>query len=256
MSWQQLASEFSACWQQSWCSAGVEVLQLRGRKEEAGPGAWPTISLVISPTSPHLQSTFTLPTSLVSDWRLGLLSPLPPPPACPTTWVVMVSLDQSDAHIVRSTCGKDSLQSVPTSDMKVLYLFPLRGPCCALAIFSPPSCRVIFKYEGCPLLRLSCPAINRYLPESLVLAQRWRDCGNKKVPLSSKPGIPIHIHPADVSMRNITRGTTGSNIEGLNQSTPMTAFTHSSYQSQLCTFFRASVLFSREKAKVERIFQS
>ena len=188
-------------------------------------------------------STFTLPTSLASDWRLGLLSPLPPPPACPTTWVVMVSLDQSDAHIVRSTCGKDSLQSVPTSDMKVLYLFPLRGPWCALAIFSPPSCRVIFKYEGCPLLRLSCPAINRYLPESLVLAQRWRDCGNKKVPLSSKPGIPIHIHPADVSMRNITRGTTGSNIEGLNQSTPMTAFTHSSYQSQLCTFFSGQRTF-------------
>ena len=150
---------------------------------------------------------------------------------------------QFRSHIVRSTCGKDSLQSVPTSDMKVLYLFPLRGPCCALAIFSPPSCRVIFKYEGCPLLRLSCPAINRYLPESLVLAQRWRDCGNKKVPLSSKPGIPIHIHPADVSMRNITRGTTGSNIEGLNQSTPMTAFTHSSYQSQLCTFFSGQRTF-------------
>ena len=133
------------------------------------------------------------------------------------------------SHFYHKQVRKIPLQSVPTSDMKVLYLFPLRGPCCALAIFSPPSCRVIFKYEGCPLLRLSCPAINRYLPESLVLAQRWRDCGNKKVPLSSKPGIPIHIHPADVSMRNITRGTTGSNIEGLNQSTPMTAFTHSSY---------------------------
>ena len=225
-------------------------------EEEKGRRGWgrdpPSASSFRQPAPIYiLHSHSPHPWCRIGGWVCSLLCLLPLP-ALP----LMVSLDQSDAHIVRSTCGKDSLQSVPTSDMKVLYLFPLRGPLCALAIFSPPSCRVIFKYEGCPLLRLSCPAINRYLPESLVLAQRWRDCGNKKVPLSSKPGIPIHIHPADVSMRNITRGTTGSNIEGLNQSTPMTAFTHISYQSQLCTFFRASVLFSREKAKVERIFQS
>ena len=238
MSWQQLASEFSARWQQSWCSAGVEVLQLRGRKEEAGPGTWPTISLVISPTCPHLHSHSPHPWHRIGGWVCSLLCllPLPDLPLRWSVWIsrsvqfvqpaVKIHFNQFQQVIWKCCIYLDRRKPWRHPSLK-REVFLLRGPWCALAIFSPPSCRVIFKYEGCPLLRLSCPAINRYLPESLVLAQRWRDCGNKKVPLSSKPGIPIHIHPADVSMRNITRGTTGSDIECLNQATPMTAFARS-----------------------------
>ena len=61
----------------------------------------------------------------------------------------------------------------------------------------------IFKYEGCPLLSLSCTAINRYLPESLVLAPGWvvrlRKQKDSIVPqptLGYLPLLPIHIQPA------------------------------------------------------------
>ena len=48
--------EFSTCWRQCWCRQVRDVLQQGGRKREAGLGTWPTISLVIWPTRPHLYS--------------------------------------------------------------------------------------------------------------------------------------------------------------------------------------------------------